>query len=144
MTFKSPLPKDWNWPCGFREENENCDSLQMNRKTKDCRQSGELNTSELRKFSTLYVEICITVLAYISPAELFLISEKGYPSVYNLLHFNLLLRTTWAISTKFGANHPWIKGIQICSNKRPCPFPRIGYYSYLNSEITSMTFKNLF
>ena len=34
-------------------------------------------------------------------------------------------RTTGPISTKLIAKHPWIMGIQICSNEVPRPFPRI-------------------
>ena len=32
-------------------------------------------------------------------------------------------RTTEPISTKLGTKHPWVKGIQVCSNERPHPFP---------------------
>ena len=31
----------------------------------------------------------------------------------------LLSRTTGPISTKLGTNHPWMKGIQVCSNEEP-------------------------
>ena len=33
-------------------------------------------------------------------------------------------RTTEPISTKLGTKHPWVKGIQVCSNEGPRPFPR--------------------
>ena len=33
-------------------------------------------------------------------------------------------RTTGLISTKFSTKHPWVKGIQVCSNEGPHPFPR--------------------
>ena len=33
-------------------------------------------------------------------------------------------RTTEPISTKLGTKHPWVKGIQVCSNEGPYPFPR--------------------
>ena len=33
-------------------------------------------------------------------------------------------RSTWQLSTKLGIKHLWEKGIQICSNRRPYPFPR--------------------
>ena len=37
---------------------------------------------------------------------------------------NLLLLNHWAIvSTKVSTMHPWVKGIQICSNEGPRPFP---------------------
>ena len=28
------------------------------------------------------------------------------------------------ISTKLGTKYPWVKGIQVCSNEGPRPFPR--------------------
>ena len=33
-------------------------------------------------------------------------------------------RSTWSISTKLGTKHPLVKGIQVCSNEGPRPFPR--------------------
>ena len=42
----------------------------------------------------------------------------------NFSNFHLLLRTTGPISTKLGTKHPWVKGIQVCSNEGPRPFPR--------------------
>ena len=33
-------------------------------------------------------------------------------------------RTTWPISIENGIKHPWVKGIQICSNEGPRLFPR--------------------
>jgi hypothetical protein len=33
-------------------------------------------------------------------------------------------RTSWLISIKQGTNHPWVKGIQFCSNKGPVPLQR--------------------
>ena len=32
--------------------------------------------------------------------------------------------TTELISTKLGTKHPWVKGIQVCTNELPRPFPR--------------------
>ena len=32
--------------------------------------------------------------------------------------------STGPISTKVGTKHPWVKGIQICSNEGPLPFPK--------------------
>ena len=43
-------------------------------------------------------------------------------------------RTTWTFSTKLVTMHPWVKGIQVCLNKRPNPLPRGDYYK--NSENT--------
>jgi hypothetical protein len=37
---------------------------------------------------------------------------------------NLLLQNHWANLTKLGTNHPWVKGIKVCSNEGDCPSPR--------------------
>jgi hypothetical protein len=37
-------------------------------------------------------------------------------------------RTTGPILTRLGTNHPWVKGIQVCSKKGVSPSPR-GYNS---------------
>ena len=47
-------------------------------------------------------------------------------------------RTTVLILTKLGTKHPWVKGIQVCSNEGPRPFPRGD--TYTNSENTLMKF----
>ena len=51
--------------------------------------------------------------------------------VVNFSHFHLLFQNQ--ISTKLGTKHPWVKGIQVCSNKGPHPFPRGDNY-----EITTI------
>jgi hypothetical protein len=33
-------------------------------------------------------------------------------------------RTSWPNSIKLGTNYPWVKGIQVCSNKGPGPLQR--------------------
>jgi hypothetical protein len=33
-------------------------------------------------------------------------------------------RTIWPISIKLSINHPWVQGIQNCSNKEPGPLQR--------------------
>ena len=38
--------------------------------------------------------------------------------------FNFFSRTTGPTSTKLDRKHPWVEGIQVCSNERPRPFPR--------------------
>ena len=38
-------------------------------------------------------------------------------------------RTTEPISTKLFTKHPWVKGIQVCSNEGPHPFPRGDNYA---------------
>ena len=37
-------------------------------------------------------------------------------------------KTTEPISTKLGTKHPWVKGIQVCSNEERRPFPRGNNY----------------
>jgi hypothetical protein len=32
-------------------------------------------------------------------------------------HLKMFSRTTWPILTRLGTNHPWVKGIQVCSKK---------------------------
>ena len=46
-------------------------------------------------------------------------------------------RTTEPISTKLGTKHPWVKGIQVCSNDGSCPFPRGDNY-----EIAKIHWRN--
>ena len=44
-------------------------------------------------------------------------------------------RTTGPISTtKLGTMHPWVKGIRVCSNEGPCPFPWGDYYEIANKH----------
>jgi hypothetical protein len=33
-------------------------------------------------------------------------------------------RTSWPILTRLGTNHPWVKGIQVCSKEGDNPSPR--------------------
>ena len=47
-------------------------------------------------------------------------------------------RTTEPILTKFGTKHPWVTGIQFCSNEGPRPFPRWDKY-----EIAKLHRQNL-
>ena len=47
-------------------------------------------------------------------------------------------RTTQVISTKLGTKHPWVKGIQVCSNEGPRPSPRGDTY-----EIVKIHGRNL-
>ena len=51
-------------------------------------------------------------------------------------------RTSVLISTKLGTMHPWVKGIQVCLNKGPNPFPRGDYYKISENTLTKL--KNLF
>jgi hypothetical protein len=39
-------------------------------------------------------------------------------------HLKIFSRTTWPILTKLAINHPWGKGIQVCSNEGDYPSPR--------------------
>jgi hypothetical protein len=45
------------------------------------------------------------------------------PSV-NFYTFDFFSRTTGPILTRLGTNHPWVKGIQVCSNERDSPSVR--------------------
>ena len=49
----------------------------------------------------------------------------------------LFSRTTDPISTNFGTKHPWVKGIQVCSNEGPHPLSRGD-----NSEIAEIHKRN--
>ena len=42
----------------------------------------------------------------------------------NWWNLKIFSRTTGTISTKFDTMHPWVKGIQVCSNEEPYPFPK--------------------
>ena len=40
-------------------------------------------------------------------------------------HFKIFFsRTTEPISTRLGTNHPWVKGIQVCTKDGDRPSPR--------------------
>ena len=47
---------------------------------------------------------------------------------------NLLLQNHWAIWTKLGTEHPCVKGMQVCSNERPSPFPRGDNYEIVKTH----------
>ena len=51
-------------------------------------------------------------------------------------------RTTGPISTKLCTKHPWVKGIQVCSNEGPRPFPRGDNYEIAKNKLTKFK-KNL-
>ena len=42
----------------------------------------------------------------------------------NFYIFNFFSRTTGPILTRLGTNHPWVKGIQVCSKEGDSPSPR--------------------
>ena len=48
-------------------------------------------------------------------------------------HFHLLLQNHWVNSSKLKIKHPWVNGIQVCSNEGPRPFQRED-----NSEVVKM------
>ena len=62
--------------------------------------------------------------------------EKAKIHWWNLKIF--FYRTTGLISSKLGTKHPWVKGIQVCTNKGPHPFPRGDNY-----EIAKITLVKL-
>jgi hypothetical protein len=39
-------------------------------------------------------------------------------------HLKIFFRTTGPILTRFGTNHPWVEGIQVCSYEGYNPSPR--------------------
>jgi hypothetical protein len=39
-------------------------------------------------------------------------------------HLKIFSRTTWPILTRLDTNHPWVEGIQVCSNEGHSPSPR--------------------
>ena len=45
-----------------------------------------------------------------------------------LITFSSFSRTTGPISTNLGTKYPWVKGINVCSNEGPSPFPRGAKY----------------
>ena len=57
------------------------------------------------------------------------------------IFFIFFSRITGPVSTKLGAKHPWVKGIQVCSNEGPHSFPRGNNYKICKN--TFMKFKNL-
>ena len=47
-------------------------------------------------------------------------------------HFKIFFsRTDGPISTKLGTYHPWVKGIQVCSNEEPIKSPKINNVFFL-------------
>ena len=52
------------------------------------------------------------------------------------LKLKIFSRTTWPISTKLGTMHPWVKGIQDCSNKEPLNSHKVdnGFFYSLNQH----------
>ena len=62
--------------------------------------------------------------------EILCVKNQEVESVQNesdlaMLTFHVFIfsRTTGPILTKLGTRHPWVKGIQVCTNERPRPFP---------------------
>ena len=57
----------------------------------------------------------------------FMVCLSVCPPVICLKTFHIFIffsRITRPISTKLGTKHPWVKGIQVCTNKGPHLFPR--------------------
>jgi hypothetical protein len=54
--------------------------------------------------------------------------DEGNSSLFKLIHLKFLkiffFRTSRPKSIKLGTNYPWVKGIQVCSNKGPGPLQR--------------------
>ena len=64
--------------------------------------------------------------------------NKEITKIYGQIFFKLLLQNIWPISNKLGTRHPWVEGIQICSNEGSRPFPRGD-----NNEIGKIHLRNL-
>ena len=60
--------------------------------------------------------------------------RKYIDKLYGIFFF----RTNRPMSNKLGVKLPWVKGIQICSDKGPCLFPRGN-----NSEMAKIHWQNL-
>jgi hypothetical protein len=44
--------------------------------------------------------------------------------IFDFFIFNFFSRTTGPILTRLGTNHPWVEGIQVCSNEGDIPSPK--------------------
>ena len=60
----------------------------------------------------------------IRPLSLVIVFVVLVVVVIKFSYFHLLLQNHWANFNQIGTKHPWVKGIQVCSNKGSCPFPR--------------------
>ena len=59
-------------------------------------------------------------------------------------NLKIFSRTTWWISTKSCTKHPWVIGIQVCSNKGPRPFTRGDTCKYKIVKLHWQNFKIFF
>jgi hypothetical protein len=64
-------------------------------------------------------------------------SPRGYKSKRVNFFSILFSRIRRTISIKLGKNYHWVKGIQLISNKRPCPLQRGRSDSNKNAKIIS-------
>jgi hypothetical protein len=55
--------------------------------------------------------------------------------------FENLLQKLWVKFNKLGTNYPWMKGIQVCSNKGPGPFQKGDNHKKCENRVGS--FENL-
>jgi hypothetical protein len=68
------------------------------------------------------------------------ITVKEYKYTENLKKI-FFSRTSWPNSIKLVTNYPWVKGIQLCSNKGPGPLQRGDNHKKCKNGMVS--FKNL-
>ena len=63
----------------------------------------------------------IQVAANEGPPPFFFPREDDYKIIKHIKEMLkiYLFRSTGPITAKFGTNHPWVKGIQVCSNEEP-------------------------
>ena len=56
-------------------------------------------------------------------------------SKITVTNFKTLLKNHWTNLTKLGTKHPLVKGIQVCSNEGPGPFPRGDNYEIVKIHL---------
>jgi hypothetical protein len=50
--------------------------------------------------------------------------REGLDNRENHIYTEKISRTSWPISVKLSANHPWMKRIKYCSKEGPVSYPR--------------------
>ena len=74
-----------------------------------------------------WVSVCVYGFLFSSPWLKAQVSfSYRLSSVLLSINFHICIffyRTTWLFSTKLVTEYPWVKGIQVCTNEKPRPFP---------------------
>jgi hypothetical protein len=63
------------------------------------------------------------------------LSLEGTTVYIGKTSFKIFSRTSRAILIKLETNHPWVKGIQVCSNKGPGPSQREDTCNHKNAKM---------